>query len=84
MMSLHTVRLGLRRPAASLARTYSTFNQKQVDPQLDGYPQLPNESRQSLPPHGWWDSQMRRNFGDTVEQPSTLRERVCPELVTDA
>ncbi|KAI0250243.1 Ndufb8, NADH dehydrogenase 19kDa subunit [Lactifluus subvellereus] len=67
-MSLHAVRLGLRRPAASLARTYSAFTQKQVDPQLDGYPQLPNESRQSLPAHGWWDFQMRRNFGDTMHE----------------
>lgn len=40
--------------------------QKELDPQLNGYPQLPNTSRQSLPATGWWDGQMRRNFGDTV------------------
>lgn len=69
-MSLRTVgaRLGLRTrtPTVSRTRTYSAFTQKEVDPQLNGYPQLPNESRQSLPAHGWWDNQMRRNYGDTV------------------
>jgi hypothetical protein len=67
-MSLHAVRLALRRPAVSLTRSYSALTQKEVDPQLNGYPQLPNESRQSLSPYGWWDIQMRRNFGDTVGQ----------------
>ena len=68
-MSLRAgARLGLRTytPTVSRTRTYSAFTQKEVDPQLDGYPQLPNESRQSLPPQGWWDIQMRRNYGDTV------------------
>jgi hypothetical protein len=58
------VRLGLLRQ--SLLRPYSQLAQKELDPQLNGYPQLPNVSRQSLPPHGWWDFQMRRNRGDTV------------------
>jgi hypothetical protein len=47
-------------------RHYSQLAQKELDPQLNGYPQLPNVSRQSLPVHGWWDFQMRRNRGDTV------------------
>ncbi|KAI0303797.1 hypothetical protein B0F90DRAFT_1709124 [Multifurca ochricompacta] len=74
-MNLHlhahaAARLALQRPSAALLsqslRTYSSvLTQKEADPQLNGYPQLPNESRQSLPPHGWWDIQMRRNFGDT-------------------
>lgn len=41
-----------------------------IDPQLADYPRLPWTSRQALPPKGWWDPQMRRNFGDTV----------CPSL----
>ncbi len=69
-MSLRAVRVrpGLRvpTPAALRTRTYSAFTQKEVDPQLNGYPQLPNESRQSLPAYSWWDMQMRRNYGDTV------------------
>ena len=63
--------LGLRRHSPSFLRplrSYSARTQKELDPQLDGYPQLPDISRQTLPPRGWWDNQMRRNFGDTVCQ----------------
>ena len=71
MSSLLLVRLGLRStpflPSSSLPlRSYSALTQKELDPQLNGYPQLPDTPRQSLPPRGWWDMQMRRNFGDTV------------------
>lgn len=70
------VRLGLLRQ--SLIRPYSQLPQKDLDPQLNGYPQLPNLSRQSLPAHGWWDFQMRRNRGDTVCIPTTFFQRaVC-------
>ncbi len=62
------VRLSLLRRQSLLLprRPFSQLAQKEPDPQLNGYPQLPNVSRQSLPPRGWWDSQMRRNRGDTV------------------
>ena len=62
------VRLGLLRQSLLLPslRPYSQLARKELDPQLNGYPQLPNISRQTLPPHGWWDFQMRRNRGDTV------------------
>lgn len=46
-------------------RSYSTPSEE-PDPQLNGYPQLPWQSRQSLPPLGWQDNLMRRNYGDTV------------------
>jgi NADH dehydrogenase (ubiquinone) 1 beta subcomplex subunit 8 len=72
MSLLAARRLILRRPAATLTRTYT---QKEVDPQLNGYPQLPNDSKQSLSPYGWWDIQMRRNFGDTVQQKSFFIEK---------
>ena len=70
-----TTTLLLRRAAARQAATalsivryrpYSGQKPEEVDPQLDGYPQLPLVSRQHLPAKGWWDQQMRRNFGDTV------------------
>lgn len=48
--------------------TTSTATPDEVDPQLAGYPQLPNVSRQTLPARGWWDMQMRRNMGDTVRR----------------
>ena len=62
------VRHGLLRQSLLLPRPrpYSQLAQKELDPQLNGYPQLPNVSRQLLPAHGWWDFQMRRNRGDTV------------------
>ena len=55
-------------PSSPLRRyaTPAVFHKKELDPQLNGYPQLPDVSRQTLPPRGWWDIQMRRNLGDTV------------------
>ncbi len=55
--------------SAQHARRYATpvaYESKEKDPQLGDYPQLPDVSRQYLPPTGWWDNQMRRDFGDTV------------------
>ncbi|KIL67527.1 hypothetical protein M378DRAFT_159340 [Amanita muscaria Koide BX008] len=49
------------------ARAYSSPTEER-DPQLNGYPQLPWVSRQTLPPKGWQDEQMRRNFGDTLHE----------------
>lgn len=42
------------------------WEQKEVDPQLDGYPQLPAVSYQRRPATGWDDDQERRNFGEPV------------------
>ncbi|THH07377.1 hypothetical protein EW145_g3429 [Phellinidium pouzarii] len=58
---------GSARPA--LQRLYST---PAKDPQLGDYPQLPDVSRAVLPPTGWWDNQMRRNFGDTLHEKDEL------------
>lgn len=78
MQSTNIVRsIGLvaKRPLAlpasqktSRSRHYATPApfKEEVDPQLNGYPQLPFTSRQNLPAKGWWDQQMRRNFGDPV------------------
>lgn len=82
-------RVGLRslaRARASYtapARTYATpvaYHQQEVDPQLNGYPQLPNISRQRLPAKGWWDPQTRRNFGDTVRP--APHAHTCTSLLT--
>ena len=51
--------------STNILRLYST-PPEEPDPQLNGYPQLPWQSRQNLPPLGWQDNLMRRNFGDTV------------------
>jgi len=51
--------------APAVLRTYASQAQD-ADPQLADYPRLPWVSRQRLPPKGWWDPQMRRNFGDNV------------------
>ena len=53
--------------STNILRSYSTPSDE-PDPQLDGYPQLPWQSRQNLPPLGWDDNLTRRNFGDTVRQ----------------
>ncbi|KAF8632284.1 hypothetical protein AX15_002020 [Amanita polypyramis BW_CC] len=49
------------------ARSYASTPQNH-DPQLSDYPQLPWVSRQTLPPRGWQDEQMRRNFGETLHE----------------
>jgi len=54
--------------APAALRTYASQAQE-ADPQLADYPRLPWVSRQRLSPKGWWDPQMRRNFGDTVCPP---------------
>ena len=58
----------LARPSI-LARPYATpvdYQPREKDPQLGDYPQLPDISRQTRSPTGWWDIQNRRNFGETV------------------
>jgi hypothetical protein len=52
----------------SVLRSYATPTtyKPEPDPQLNGYPELPNVSKQRLPPTGWWDQQNRRDFGETV------------------
>lgn len=53
----------------TLNRTYAT---QERDPQVGDYPQVPNVSRAFQPPTGWWDNQMRRNFGDIVRSLSIV------------
>ncbi|KAI0322753.1 Ndufb8, NADH dehydrogenase 19kDa subunit [Amylostereum chailletii] len=68
---------------ASPLRTYATpavLAKKDVDPQLNGYPQLPDVSRQTLPPKGWWDMQMRRNIGDTLHEREELYSMWGPDI----
>ncbi|KAG0706758.1 Ndufb8, NADH dehydrogenase 19kDa subunit [Suillus ampliporus] len=56
-------------PLASRAyATPATYKQHEKDPQLGDYPELPWVSNQELPPRGWWDQQMRRNFGDPIQE----------------
>lgn len=50
--------------AVAARRNYAT--QKEEDPQLNGYPDLPDTPRAYLPPNGWFDNLTRRNYGETV------------------
>jgi NADH dehydrogenase (ubiquinone) 1 beta subcomplex subunit 8 len=62
------LRLASRRVAGvnSLrARSYATPAQE-ADPQLNGYPQLPEVQRGTLPARGWDDMLERRNLGEPV------------------
>ncbi|PVU96086.1 hypothetical protein BB561_001406 [Smittium simulii] len=38
------------------------------DPQIGDYPNLPFIKGELKTPYGWWDRQMRRNFGDTLQE----------------
>jgi len=45
----------------------TTSEDESTTPEADlEYPQVPNVSRQHLPPKGWQDNLMRRNEGDAV------------------
>ncbi|THH12299.1 hypothetical protein EW146_g7747 [Bondarzewia mesenterica] len=68
--------------SSSSLRCYAvpaTLVKREADPQLNGYPQLPNVSRQTLPPKGWWDIQMRRNMGDTMHEEEELYSMWGPD-----
>ncbi|WVR06962.1 hypothetical protein IAU60_003998 [Kwoniella sp. DSM 27419] len=41
---------------------------QEVDPQLNGYPQLPYVSIQQRQAFGWWDRQERKNFGEVMHE----------------
>ncbi|WRT66435.1 uncharacterized protein IL334_003391 [Kwoniella shivajii] len=41
---------------------------EEIDPQLNGYPQLPYVSIQQREPFGWWDRQERKNFGEVLHE----------------
>ncbi|PPQ75967.1 hypothetical protein CVT24_006398 [Panaeolus cyanescens] len=56
------------RPLRSSANPVRRYSTEEPDPQLNGYPQLPWKSRQTLPPLGWQDSLTRRNFGDPLHE----------------
>jgi NADH dehydrogenase (ubiquinone) 1 beta subcomplex subunit 8 len=54
---------------AILSRQYATpveYKPQEKDPQLGDYPQLPFVSTQLRSPLGWWDVQMRRNYGEVA------------------
>ncbi|KAF8340574.1 uncharacterized protein EI90DRAFT_2966458 [Cantharellus anzutake] len=45
-----------------------SWEDPEVDPQLNGYPQLPAVSHQHRPPYGWDDAQERRNIGEPLHE----------------
>ncbi|RDB26276.1 hypothetical protein Hypma_006703 [Hypsizygus marmoreus] len=64
----------------SHTRNYATSTKEEVDPQLNGYPQLPFVSRQELPALGWQDPLLRRNFGDTLHEQDELLSMWGPDI----
>lgn len=61
--------------------TPATFKHQEKDPQLGDYPDLPWVSNQELPARGWWDQQMRRNFGDPVSTLSSSRRVIASQIL---
>lgn len=57
---------------------------QEPDYQLGDYPQLPWETTQLRPAKGWWDLQMRRNFGETVSNASFVIWLVYSSRVIDS
>ena len=55
------------RPAiAGSPRQYAASHHEEPDYDLANYPTIPERATQTLPPTGWDDVQMRRNFNDPV------------------
>ncbi|KAH7884448.1 Ndufb8, NADH dehydrogenase 19kDa subunit [Phlebopus sp. FC_14] len=61
------------------ARAASTVSADR-DPQLADYPDLPWVSNQNLPARGWWDQQMRRNFGDPIHENDEVLSMWGPDV----
>ena len=58
-----------------------TYSEPTRDPQLGDYPDVPPVPRAYLPPKGWWDNQMRRNFGDLVRAFRLISFMPCPHVL---
>ncbi|TDL25800.1 hypothetical protein BD410DRAFT_784825 [Rickenella mellea] len=73
---------------AQQSRNYATpipFQPQQTpsnekDPQLGDYPDLPYVSKQLRPPSGWWDPQMRRNFGELPHEKEEILSMFAPDV----
>ncbi|TCD61118.1 hypothetical protein EIP91_009014 [Steccherinum ochraceum] len=65
-------------------RTYATpvaQEKREEDPQLAGYPQLPDVSKQYRDPKAKWDDwQMRRNFGETMHEREEVFSMWGPDI----
>ncbi|KAH0833031.1 Ndufb8, NADH dehydrogenase 19kDa subunit [Lanmaoa asiatica] len=61
-------------------RAASTSATQEKDPQLGDYPELQWQSSQTLPPRGWWDQSMRRNFGDPVPEYEEVLSMWGPDI----
>ncbi|KAG6874558.1 hypothetical protein C0992_007510, partial [Termitomyces sp. T32_za158] len=72
--------LAVRAPRIPPSRAASTSAKQDVDPQLDGYPQLPFVSRQHLSPYGWQDPLMRRNIGDPLHEEEEVLSMWGPDI----
>lgn len=66
-LSMSSVRLQQVETSAGKLPKGSIVPGNQVDPQLGDYPAMPYESQQFRPySPQWWDTQDRRNYGETV------------------
>ncbi|CEG74814.1 hypothetical protein RMATCC62417_09961 [Rhizopus microsporus] len=63
-------------------RPQSTLNTGELveDPQIGDYPNLPRYSAQARGPHGWWDPQDKRNFGETLHEEDEIMGVWAPDL----
>ncbi|KAK7050895.1 hypothetical protein VNI00_005007 [Paramarasmius palmivorus] len=84
---LRTARVAARPLAAPRAvaarRLQSTAPPKDIpiDPEpLTEYPDVPPVNRQYLPPLGWQDVQLRRNFGDPLHEQDELYSMWSPDV----
>ncbi|KAH8092635.1 hypothetical protein BXZ70DRAFT_898103 [Cristinia sonorae] len=71
----------LKVASRSYATPVATHARAEEDPQLAGYPQLPDVSKQYRNPKAKWDDwQMRRNFGETLHEKEELYSMWGPDI----
>ncbi|KAJ2378892.1 hypothetical protein IW150_000516 [Coemansia sp. RSA 2607] len=48
------------------------------EPQIGDYPNLPQKFAEARPQRGWWDRQMRRNFGEPIAEQDEILNMWAP------
>ncbi|KAF9267850.1 hypothetical protein L218DRAFT_984723 [Marasmius fiardii PR-910] len=80
-MSFLTTRTLSQRYIATKNATSIPEGELNIEPEvLTEYPDVPAINRQYLPPTGWEDNQMRRNFGDPVHEQEEMYSMWSPDI----
>ncbi|KAJ1943506.1 hypothetical protein GGF37_002618 [Kickxella alabastrina] len=60
------------------ASQYKKEHYVDPEPQIGDYPNLPHKFAEARPHRGWWDRQMRRNFGEPIAEQDEILNMWAP------